>query len=428
MYFFPKEGHKIHLVSSFSKSLKRAVEQLLRMEETSKFKEYTDFLKNEDFIRWKLTKDADMEKRWHAFIREYPQYEELFKLAVEYSNNIGLNTGDLSSEEKKMLKQRIHASVYTIKYTRKIHRWMYSGVAACIAVLLGITLHYYRTTDKEGQGNEEKAALIIGQALQAEDIYLISGTTTASFKEDIRLKVEKDGSAKILRTDNKEEKIEVKEAIINKLVVPYGKRSKVELADGTQLWLNSGSVLEFPVRFSGTTREVRFSGEMYAEVTKDKTKPFIVHTSGFDVRVYGTKFNISAYQDDTETSCVLVQGCIGIRTPSTAEMRMEDNDRIIYRGDELIKNQVDVSFYTCWKDGYLKFDQTNIVDVLNRIGRYYNLSFDFGDKEILQQRKCSGKIYLSDNIDTVLTTISLLSSTEYKKENQTIFITVNPKN
>lgn len=67
-----------------------------------------------------------------------------------------------------------------------------------------------------------------------------------------------------------------------------------------------------------------------------------------------------------------------------------------------------------------------MVDVLNRIGRYYNLSFNFGDKKQLIGKRCSGKIYLSDNIDNVLTTISLLYSTDYRKEERTIFISENP--
>lgn len=106
---------------------------------------------------------------------------------------------------------------------------------------------------------------------------------------------------------------------------------------------------------------------------------------------------------------------------------MQHNDMVIYQNHQFVKKQVDVSHYTSWKDGYLEFDDTSIIEVLDKIGRYYNLSFDFGNQPLLLQRTCSGKIYLSENLDTVLATISLLSSAEYRKENQIIFITVNPK-
>ncbi|WP_106831319.1 FecR family protein [Parabacteroides pacaensis] len=398
------------------------------MEETSKFKKYTDFLQDTDFIRWCLTKDVELEKRWEVFLNRHPEYRDHFKLAVEHWSQVRLNAGSLTSEEKAVLQQRIRTSVYAIKYVRKMRRWIYSGVAACILVLLGITFHWFRPTENRDRTENEKPAFIVGQALQAQDICLISGTSAASFKEDIQVKVGEDGSAKIVRANNKEEKIKIKKEILNKLVVPYGKRSKIELADGTRIWLNSGSVLEFPTHFPGSVREIRLSGEMYAEVAEDKSKPFIVHTSGFDVQVYGTRFNVSAYQDDPEPSCVLVQGHVGIRSATEPEIQMKENDRIVYRNNRMIKTQVEVSSYICWKDGYLEFDEASILDILDRIRRYYNLSFDFGDKAVLQKRKCSGKIYLSDNLDTVLTTLSILSSTEYRKENQTIIITVNPKN
>lgn len=84
---------------------------------------------------------------------------------------------------------------------------------------------------------------------------------------------------------------------------------------------------------------------------------------------------------------------------------MKTNEKVLYDGKRFEKRKVSASRYTCWKEGYLELDDANIMDVLNRIGRYYNLSFCFGDKKRLTGRKCSGKIYLSDNIDNVLTTI-----------------------
>jgi ferric-dicitrate binding protein FerR (iron transport regulator) len=85
--------------------------------------------------------------------------------------------------------------------------------------------------------------------------------------------------------------------------------------------------------------------------------------------------------------------------------------------------KVDISQFISWKDGYLSFDKTPITEVLQQIGRYYNLSFDFGNNMNLQKRTCTGKIYLSENMDNVMGTIALLSSTRYEKENNRIYIT-----
>jgi len=86
------------------------------------------------------------------------------------------------------------------------------------------------------------------------------------------------------------------------------------------------------------------------------------------------------------------------------------------------KKTVDVQLYTSWKDGYLTFNDTPISEALKQIGRYYNLSFNFGNNISFEGLTCTGKIILSENLDNVMTTLSLISSTVYKKEGKTIYI------
>lgn len=395
----------------------------------NEFEKYTDFLDNEDFIQWRLTGDNTLADYWDNFLKQHPECEEGFRLAIEHSTKIKLNKVILSDEDKKLLQERIIITSEKIKSKRKIHRFIYWGAAAIICLFLATSYWLQYIPDSSViEPESSQTALIVGQALKSEDICLISGTKTSSFNQDVNLHVDMNGQATVVEGDNKKSKIEIDKSTTNKLVVPFGKRSKVTLADGTVIWLNSGSILEFPTSFSGNTREVYLTGEMYTEVEKDPKKPFIVHTANFNIRVYGTKFNVSAYNDnETLSSCVLVQGSVGVLSKDMPEIHMAKNEMVVCHNHQFSKTQVDVSKYISWKDGYLEFDNTPITEVLDKIGRYYNLSFKFGDKSLLSERACSGKIYLSDNIDNVLTTISLLSSAEYRKENQTIFITVNPK-
>jgi len=230
---------------------------------------------------------------------------------------------------------------------------------------------------------------------------------------------------------NKEvQKIEIKQEQLNTLIIPYGKRSTITLADGSRVWLNSGSVLEFPVQFDRKKREIRLtSGEMYIEVTPDQNKPFFVHTSNFNVRVYGTKFNISNYTGSLQT-IVLVEGSVSLKSNDPnyqKELFITPSEKAIYSENGTFNTQkVDVNQFISWKDGHLSFDKTPITEVLQQIGRYYNLSFDYEQDVNLQKRTCSGKIYLSDNLDNVMTTIGLLSSTAYSRVDNQIFITHKP--
>ena len=89
----------------------------------------------------------------------------------------------------------------------------------------------------------------------------------------------------------------VTEEAFNVITVPQGGEYKLILADGTQVWLNSGSSLKYPVAFVKDSRQVDLNGEAYFEVTKD-SRPFIVRTFDMDIKVLGTSFNISAYGND----------------------------------------------------------------------------------------------------------------------------------
>lgn len=97
----------------------------------------------------------------------------------------------------------------------------------------------------------------------------------------------------------------------NTLTVPYGKMFDVVLSDVTLVMLNSGSKLRYPVNFvEGGERGVYLAGEAYFEVTENKEHPFIVHSDKMNIRVLGTKFNVSAYPDDDQTTAVLAFGNI----------------------------------------------------------------------------------------------------------------------
>ena len=163
------------------------------------------------------------------------------------------------------------------------------------------------------------------------------------------------------------------------------------------------------------------SGEMYIEVAPDKNKTFYVHTSGYDVKVYGTKFNVSAYPGSV-SSVVLVEGSVSLKSTDKEkeEVYLSPEEQAIYSESTgtFDTRKVDVRSFISWKEGYL----TSVTEVLKQIERYYNLSFNYGDDVSLQGLTCTGKIILSDNLNNVMTALALISSTKYKKENNTIYI------
>lgn len=383
-----------------------------------------NFLRNNDFISWRLTRDPYLESYWEEYIEMHPEQKEAFEKAVWEFSRIQLNKETLSDTEQADLLKRIHASRSQTRRKKRLSLMVRYSAAACITLIIGISIFYYTQTANEGFPLPA-AGLIVGENLDNEEIRLISGAETSSFSGDVHVQISKQGAILVEEEGAGSKEIGANTSAMTKLVVPYGKRSQLILSDGSKIWINSGSVLEFPAKFTGSTRTVKLTGEMYAEVIKDTQRPFIVSTGGFQVHVYGTKFNVSAYPDQVSQSVVLVRGSVAVKSPTLKETRLQPNEMLTRDHSAWNKEQVDVSGYICWKDGIIILNSTPITDVLKQVQRYYNLTFDIPQTAYLEKITCTGKIYLSEDLDNVMETIAILSSTQYQRKGKTIYININ---
>ncbi|MCL3851590.1 MULTISPECIES: FecR family protein [Parabacteroides] len=388
-------------------------------------KNYKDFLQNADFILWRLTGDSFLETYWEEFIEENPTLSKEMNKAIKEFSKIKLNKNTLTETEYNALLKRIHVSSSQIKSSKWLRQFIPYVAAVCFTLIIGISFYFIKSAPEKIELLSEN--IIVGENLDEKDIYLITDAGTTTFSQNVHVQVNENGSTIVQEADgNKSTIIEKEKSTMNKLVVPYGKRSKLELSDGTKVWLNSGSTLEFPSVFTEKTRIVNLIGEMYIEVAKNPLRPFLVNTPDIQVKVYGTTFNISTYPDNSPQSVVLVEGSVGIKTESDKEILLIPNEMFAYQNHKWSKSEVDNTKYISWKDGYIVLDKTPIEEVLKQIERYYNLSFKIDKNLDLQSKTCTGKIYLSDNLDNIMTTISLLSSTGYQRDDKTIYININP--
>ncbi|ULB34612.1 MULTISPECIES: FecR family protein [Proteiniphilum] len=388
---------------------------------------YTDFLKDKQFIRWQLAPNRELEAHWEDFIKKNQHLNYELQQAIDYLKTNGLNKSTLNEDERLRLLNEIKSTVERSLKKTKHRRLIQLSVASCAAIaLLIIGLNHFVFQEKETRFSPEQE-LIVGNLLNNEDIQLITDEDSLSFQNDVQVEFYESGKVKITHGNNEEKTAELTGSKQNTLIVPYGKRSTLTLSDGSKVWLNSGSVLEFPAQFGSKKREIRLtSGEMYIEVIPDSQKPFHVHTSDFNVKVYGTKFNVSAYADSPR-SVVLVEGRVSLQPVNKKETFLSPSEQAVYSDNGTFNTQkVDVTQFISWKNGYLEFDKTPMTEVLKQIGRYYNLSFDFDNDVNLQKRTCTGKIFLSENLDNVMTTVGLLSSTKYIKDNNQVFIINEP--
>lgn len=175
--------------------------------------------------------------------------------------------------------------------------------------------------------------------------------------------------------------------VYNTLRVPVGGFYRLTLSDGTSVWLNSMTRLRYPVNFTGNQRNVYLSGEAYFEVAKDMGCPFIVHTEGVDVKVYGTRFNVNSLEKGI-VQTVLESGRVSVTVEETRkEVMLTPNDMAEFHresGSVEVK-RVDPYVYTAWKDGKFVFEDATIETIMSRLERWYDMEVEYGDERVKKQ-------------------------------------------
>lgn len=187
----------------------------------------------------------------------------------------------------------------------------------------------------------------------------------------------------------------------NRLVVPRGGEYCVTLADGSTVWLNSGSELWYPTLFSGTDRKVVLKGEAYFKVAHNDKMPFIVEAGGCQVEVLGTEFNLCAYPDDENQTATLIQGkvkvnVIGGPDSETLLPDMQFVYNTINRETKIL--QVNTDYYTAWRNGQFEFRNVPFGEFLRVVARWYNFNYKVLDTTLLDYH-LTGSFLKSDNIE-----------------------------
>ncbi|SDF18101.1 FecR family protein [Pricia antarctica] len=215
--------------------------------------------------------------------------------------------------------------------------------------------------------------------------------------------------------------------IYNEVYIPYGQIFRLKLSDGTLVWLNAGSKLRFPQGFvdADKNRMVYLEGEAFFDVAKNSDRPFIVNTQEVDVKVLGTKFNISSYETDDHIATTLVEGSVGVyetRIPENG-IRLIPSFQANYDkfGNSFTKAKVDTDIYTAWLQDRLVIDNLNFPEILVRLERKYSVKF-VNKAESLNDEIYKGE-FMDEDIESVLKTIALSTPFSYEINQNVITIT-----
>ncbi len=212
--------------------------------------------------------------------------------------------------------------------------------------------------------------------------------------------------------------IEVERTASARIVSPLGTRTQFILPDGTSGWLNNGSSLQYKSNFF-KKREVQLVGEAYFEVVKTKNKNFVVNTPDFAIEVLGTKFNVSAYAEDIESSVVLAEGKVKIdsRKNGISEILKPDEKFSLNKSNKTASiSKVSASDHTVWRNGYLKFRNEPLSEVLKKMERWYNVDFQISDEKLMNYRYRAN--FQNEPVEEILRMISITTPITYTIENR----------
>ncbi len=206
--------------------------------------------------------------------------------------------------------------------------------------------------------------------------------------------------------------------------VVKGTKRELRLPDHTRVWINSQSKLKFPEKFEGNTREVWLEGEAYFEVAKDLKKQFIVHTNEFDIRVYGTSFNVSAYKEYSEKTFTLLEGSIKLTSNLDADNRelfLVPGQQAVYDEGQLNIKEVDPVTEVSWKDNKFYFREKTFQAICRQLEHAFNVTILIeGDN--LKNSVYTGDFVRNENLKEILDIMSADSRIEYKIEGNTITV------
>lgn len=392
-------------------------------------KDYTNYtaeqlLEDDYFLESFYNPTIDSRSFWEELILKDEVFAEEFRYANTILRSIPYRKQAFSSEDKELLWKRISET----SRKKRLFKYWYSSVAAVAILLLAVKGFYY--IDYYVKDNLTAIEKVQKPEHPVETIQLIlADEKKVDIEENSRLQYSNEGELHIntQKVDISQKSADTEKrnnTAYNQLIVPAAKRSFLELADGSQIWVNANTRVVYPVTFEDKEREIYVDGEIYIEVYPDKVRPFIVKSKKMDIRVLGTKFNVTAYEASQEVSVVLVSGKVNVRTDNRTESLLEPSDRLSYEKGFTDIKKVNVENYVSWKDGFYTFDNESFSVVLDKLSNYYGKNFSYNST--VGALRCSGSLNLGEDMVKILTGLESTMPVNFTIEREYISVIVKP--
>jgi len=321
----------------------------------------------------------------------------------------------ISANETGGYANDVKAAFPRSKQKRFIWRW-----AAAVFILVCLSGVGYWLMGDVRITRVEEIASIVSKDKKKVELLLASGKKVAIAAGQVSRTIQINGGAVALNMDSLT--FDAGDTAQNLLTVPDGRFYHITLGDGTKVTLNSSTSLRFPFRFKGTTREVYVDGEAYFSVSKDPSRPFIVHTPLTSIRVLGTKFNVNTYQKGS-VKTALLEGSV-----STEANNLTKPPVLLRPGNEAsfeIQNgfkthPFDKDDVLSWLDGIYYFHNITIEQLAKVISRNFGVLVKI-ENPSLGGRSVTG-VMDRNNLPELLSDLSMTAGVRYYYKNDQLYL------
>ena len=390
-----------------------------------------DLLHDQEFVL--AVKKINTPAEWEQFLQSHLESKNNIIQARKIINLFQTPEGILDEERKHKLWSNIYRfNAEPPGNYKRIKLITFSRIAASILIIIslgGLLYLHFNRVENQYQFSETRNELKTDKPL----LVLSNGTKVGLEKSESKITVLKDQDAIQINNDSivKNQTFldkNTNEVKFNEVIIPFGKKSKLELEDGTTVWLNAGSRFAFPSKFNGKKREVFLDGEAYFEVAKNVNHPFIVSTGTINIEVLGTKFNVSAYGSENLSETVLLEGSVNIWDNDRffkEKIQMVPNQKATYdkTGKNIaLKSELEPGRYIAWVNGWYEFKNENFEQVLKKLERFYNVKFEYDQAVKSKILPVSGKLDLKESLNEVLIVLSRVTKFEYQISGNIIII------
>lgn len=330
------------------------------------------------------------------------------------------------SETKERIFERILSRINT-RQVRPFYLQTRFQIAATMLLILLSTLFYYLSINK---ADVQQTAMTLHPRLEKQDVLAPSSTKAlltlsdgstieldsagiGSLATEMGSDISKVSEGEIAYAENTEHAAKTE---WNTLAVPKGSKPlQIVLSDGSKVWVNVGSSLTYPVRFSDAERRIHLTGEAFFDVAHRISKntkkviPFIVNTerqgvSGKDVeiRVLGTSFNVNAYENEKALRVTLLEGEVKVQPPGGESIKMEEGEEaaLDHTGVISLKKEADLEEAVAWKTAWFYFNSLTVPEIMRQIERWYNVVVHYQNE--VTEKRFSGIVSRKNNVSEVL--------------------------